>query len=115
MAATFFWTLSKVRVYKQKIRWSRSLSCGFERFQSKNKLFLLNSNRAQLQLPPPDFLPDAVSLLTHPPYASSSSLAEVPPFTGPYFLFSDHAFWLAGKRLFPRLLISAMALLFPLP
>lgn len=35
-------TFSKVRVYIQKGRWSRGLSCGFERFQNQNILFLLN-------------------------------------------------------------------------
>lgn len=108
-------TLSKMREYIHKERWSSVLSCGFEIFQNQNKLFLLNPNVTQLPSPSPDFLLDAVALLTHPPFSSSSSLSEVLPFAALYFLFSDHAFWLTGKHLFPRLLISAMALLFPLP
>lgn len=57
----------------------KGLSSGFERYQNKNKLFLLNPNNAQRQPPSLDFLLDAAALLAHPPYSSSSSLSEVPP------------------------------------
>lgn len=68
MAAAFFWILCQKRsesVYtERKMEWD--LSCGFQRFQNKNKQFFLNPSSTQLQPPSPDFLLDAVALLMHP-------------------------------------------------
>lgn len=72
-----------------KGRWNWHLSCGFERFWNKNKLFLLTPSGTT---PISRLLVGCCGFANTYPFSSSSSLSEGLPIAALYFLLSDLAF-----------------------
>lgn len=97
----------------QKVRWNWGPSCGFEDFEIK--MIFVKAQQCTATTPISRLLAGCRGFANPSPFSSSSSLSEVLPFAALYFLFSDRVFWLPEQHLFPKLLISAIALLSPEP